>query len=301
MFRPIVCRNSQDCNSYNSQGDNNQMSDYKFISNMVAPDEINRQNEAKALVSKWAKTGLLKKLTDRKAQVMSRLLDTEAKELKKLNEASTISDIAGFNKIAFPLVRRVFAQLIANEIVAVQPMSLPSGLLFYLDFKYDRTKNSFSSGGSVYGSRDSVFNQGLQGIGGQNATGSFYELASGYSTRAYLLSGAIALSGIASTYGSITSENFLTTVSAYSLALPSSAVADIMQLQNMGLVFYGEGGTTVPHANETVLASNSFRGYQAIESLTSETFQPYIDHSLTQFDSNGKVTFWIQNTGPLFS
>jgi hypothetical protein len=44
--------------------------------------------------------------------------------------------VAGFTNVAFPIVRRVFAGLVANEIVSVQPMSLPSGLLFYLDYTY---------------------------------------------------------------------------------------------------------------------------------------------------------------------
>ena len=43
-------------------------------------------------------------------------------------------DVEGFAAVAFPLVRRVFGNLIANELVSVQPMSLPSGLIFFLDF-----------------------------------------------------------------------------------------------------------------------------------------------------------------------
>jgi hypothetical protein len=42
----------------------------------------------------------------------------------------------GFSNVAFPVVKRVFAGLIANEIVSVQPMTQPSGLLFYLDYTY---------------------------------------------------------------------------------------------------------------------------------------------------------------------
>ena len=100
--------------------------------------DVNRNAEAKALVEKWSRTGLLTKMGGKHKSNMARLLENEAIGLRKLNEGSSVGDIAGFNKIAFPLVRRVFAQLIANEIVSVQPMSLPSGLLFYLDFDYDR-------------------------------------------------------------------------------------------------------------------------------------------------------------------
>lgn len=256
------------------------MSDYKFISNMVAPDEINRAAEGRAITAKWAKTGLLRKLQDKKAQVMARLLETEAKELKKLNEASTVSDIAGFNKIAFPLVRRVFAQLIANEIVAVQPMSLPSGLLFYLDFKYDRNKSGFTTGGSLYGNRDSVYNQGLQGIGAQNAAGGFFQLNSGFSTRSYLLAPAGSAVSVGTT---LTSALFNATVTGWNFTLSSSAAADIMQLQNIRLARSGE----------VTLASSTFRGQTAVESLTADSLYQYMDPNLTTFNSNGTVTLYF--------
>ena len=91
--------------------------------------------EGSALLSKWEKTGLLEGLeADSKRNSMARLLENQAKEL--LRETSTMQggDVEGFAAVAFPIVRRVFAGLIANELVSVQPMSLPSGLIFFLDF-----------------------------------------------------------------------------------------------------------------------------------------------------------------------
>ena len=98
---------------------------------------INRdmRAEGNALLSKWEKTGLLEGLDkDRHRHSMARLLENQAKEL--LRETSTMSggDVEGFAAVAFPIVRRVFAGLIANDLVSVQPMSLPSGLIFFLDF-----------------------------------------------------------------------------------------------------------------------------------------------------------------------
>ena len=93
--------------------------------------------ESHALLSKWKKTGLLEGLdTERQANSMARLLENQAKEL--LREANTMSsgDVEGFAAVAFPIVRRVFAGLIANDLVSVQPMSLPSGLIFFLDFTF---------------------------------------------------------------------------------------------------------------------------------------------------------------------
>jgi hypothetical protein len=91
--------------------------------------------EGSALLKKWERTGLLEGIgDDRKKGAMARLLENQAKEL--LREASTMSggSVEGFAAVAFPIVRRVFAGLIANDLVSVQPMSLPSGLIFFLDF-----------------------------------------------------------------------------------------------------------------------------------------------------------------------
>ena len=98
---------------------------------------VNRDMRAEghALLTKWERTGLLEGLTDdREKGCMARLLENQAKEL--LRESSTMAggDVEGFAAVAFPIVRRVFAGLIANDLVSVQPMSLPSGLIFFLDF-----------------------------------------------------------------------------------------------------------------------------------------------------------------------
>lgn len=96
--------------------------------------ERNLSRETPAMLKKWEKTGLLEGLTDEATKAnMAVLLENQAKQL--LQETTTMSggDVEGFAAVAFPLVRRVFAGLIANELVSVQPMNLPSGLIFFLD------------------------------------------------------------------------------------------------------------------------------------------------------------------------
>ena len=89
--------------------------------------------EASRIQEKWTRTGLLRGLTDHNRENMSRLLENQAAQV--LREANTLgssqggSNIDGFSNIAFPIVRRVFGGLVANELVSIQPMSLPSGLL----------------------------------------------------------------------------------------------------------------------------------------------------------------------------
>ena len=130
--------------------------------------------ESHALLTKWKKTGLLEGLEDeRQSNSMARLLENQAKEL--LREANTMSsgDVEGFAAVAFPIVRRVFAGLIANDLVSVQPMSLPSGLIFFLDFTFssdlgegaDSGRDRFGNvyGKSIYGT-DQVGSQITGGV-----------------------------------------------------------------------------------------------------------------------------------------
>jgi len=152
--------------------------------------ERNLLREGAALSKKWEKTGLLEGIDSSMTKTtMARLLENQAKEL--LREASTMSagDVEGFAAVAFPIVRRVFGGLIANELVAVQPMSLPSGLIFFLDFTYTNTRFDVlgeSSGigqQSVYGG-GKIASQITGGISltGANAEASFYALNNGYAS-----------------------------------------------------------------------------------------------------------------------
>ena len=98
--------------------------------------------EGQALLNKWTQTGLLEGLSDEHSkQNMARLLENQAKELLRESSSMTSGDVEGFAAVAFPIVRRVFAGLIANQLVSVQPMSLPSGLIFFLDFVFSPSLN----------------------------------------------------------------------------------------------------------------------------------------------------------------
>jgi len=110
------------------------------------------RKEGASLLNKWEKTGLLEGLgKDNEKNGMARLLENQAKEL--LREASSMAagDVEGFAAVAFPLVRRVFGSLLANDLVSVQPMSLPSGLIFFLDFTHEGNRHGVGAGQSVYG------------------------------------------------------------------------------------------------------------------------------------------------------
>ena len=144
------------------------------------------------LVEKWSRTGLLRGLNGVHRENMSRLLENQASQV--LREASSAStgggnlassgDLRGFTNIAFPIVRRVFGGLIANELVSIQPMSLPSGLLFYLDYTYGSNQGSLSQQGATYATGSSIYNDPAgKGVrSGSLAVGGQYDLAgTGYS------------------------------------------------------------------------------------------------------------------------
>jgi hypothetical protein len=112
----------------------------------------NMQEEGAALLNKWSSTGLLEGLSNENdKQNMARLLENQAKELLRESNTMAGGSVEGFAAVAFPIVRRVFAGLIANDLVSVQPMSLPSGLIFFLDFTFTNSRMGNTAGESIYG------------------------------------------------------------------------------------------------------------------------------------------------------
>jgi len=112
----------------------------------------NLQQEGDALLEKWERTGLLEGLdNENKRQGMARLLENQAAQLLKETSTMAGGDVEGFASVAFPIVRRVFGGLIANDLVSVQPMSLPSGLIFFLDFTTRFNKLGYTAGESLFG------------------------------------------------------------------------------------------------------------------------------------------------------
>ena len=240
---------------------------------------VNRNAKLQGITDKWSRTGLLQKLNEGKAQVVAQLLENQAVELRNtmLNEETNTGGIAGYNKIAFPLVRRVFGQLLATELVAVQPMSLPSGLLFFLDFKYDRTNGGATAGGSVYGQLDNAppnNNQQLQAQGTQTASGGFYNFASaGYSRRNFLLTAA------APTFSGVTTTSEVlggVTVSGYNFTLASSGATDLAALSQIRVATSGEAT-----ANEATAEDGTFRTLRPVRQLSGTQWFGTIDPTLT--------------------
>ena len=117
------------------------------------------RKEAKGLVAKWKKTGLLEGITNEtEINNMAQLLENQAKQLvTEASATSMFNNSEEWNGVALPLVRRIFSEIAAKEFVSVQPMNLPSGLIFYLDFKYGTGQPGFTTGSGKDSQADSVF------------------------------------------------------------------------------------------------------------------------------------------------
>ena len=146
------------------------------------------QSDAARLASKWEKTGLLEGLNGAHKNNMGLILENQAKQLVVessqtsggVGTGGTFSSQTGVNVggqwagVALPLVRKVFGQIAAQEFVSVQPMNLPSGLVFFLDFQYGSSKTPFAAGSSLYGDKGAGDNPfGNTNTGGLYGSGRF--------------------------------------------------------------------------------------------------------------------------------
>ena len=118
-------------------------------------DYLVMQNQTKPLINKWKKTGLLEDLENQfEVSGMAVLLENQAKRLiAEATTTGTTSQSEAWSGVALPLVRRIFGEIAAKDFVSVQPMNLPSGLVFFLDFKYSATgaQPGFTANSSIFG------------------------------------------------------------------------------------------------------------------------------------------------------
>ena len=173
------------------------------------------QSDAARLANKWSKTGLLEGMgSETDKNNMSMILENQAKQLVTENTQTgggTGTFTAGTGAagqwagVALPLVRKVFGQIAAKEFVSVQPMNLPSGLVFYLDFQYGGTqvaspanaanaaKQPFAQGSSLYGTPSPVNPAtNTSGFGNAAAGGLYGAGRFGYSTQNFIAAAATA-------------------------------------------------------------------------------------------------------------
>lgn len=194
------------------------------------------QADAAKLADKWSQSGLLEGIKDQRvATNMAMILENQAKQI--VAEANgTQSGGSGFSAgagetwagVALPLVRKVFAQIVAQDFVSVQPMNLPSGLVFYLDFKYGTATNGRADQENMYGNvstANSKIAVDTDVAGGLYGAGKF-----GYSINSVASAGGTAATVAAIT--DIADVNFDVDTATGSLETVTIAKTEIQDLMN---------------------------------------------------------------------
>jgi hypothetical protein len=253
------------------------------------------QSDAAKLAGKWAKTGLLEGLDETNRNNMSLMLENQAKQL--VTEVSATGTGAFFTPgqgeqwagIALPLVRKVFGQIASKEFVSVQPMNLPSGLVFFLDFQYGTSKNPFTVNSSVYGNTGSQYPfQTADAAGGLYGAGRFT-----YSTNQF--SASIQMTGssnggtlpvVLSGTGSVVTASFanLNYDSAYSASVAANQIYAVTVTTASVLSSFD------PDAVRGFVLSGS--GFTVANNLPAFTTYNY---------TAGTITFYISGSTTAFS
>jgi hypothetical protein len=171
------------------------------------------QADAARLSGKWAKSGLLEGISNEiERNNMSMILENQAKQIVSEGNttgAGAIGTTSGnassgaeqWAGVALPLVRKVFAQIAAKDFVSVQPMNLPSGLVFYLDFKYGTSINGRTANDNIYGNVSTANDKMAvdeEVSGGLYGAGQFgYSINSASATIAVTITGSATSASIA--------------------------------------------------------------------------------------------------------
>jgi len=255
------------------------------------------QSDAAKLANKWEKTGLLEGLgEDINKNNMALMLENQAKQL--VVESSQTGTGATFTVgqgeqwagIALPLVRKVFGQIAAKEFVSVQPMNLPSGLVFFLDFQYGTTKTPFTQGNSMYGNRTSTQYPFATpaAAGGLYGAGRFTYSTNQFSSSAVTAT-ATSASWAATGYNSDLSASIASgNIKALAVATFTASVAPNADLDAVRGFFLVSGSQ--------VAAANTYAEYTTYNSST-DTITFYVTASTAQLVAlNAFTLYYNKNT-----
>ena len=104
----------------------------EFLTNGVVGNiELNEQKRVRGMImERWEGLNFLEGLEGHTKENIATLFENEAKFL--MNEATASDNSGSFETVVFPIIRRVFSKLLANDIVSVQAMNLPIGKLFFI-------------------------------------------------------------------------------------------------------------------------------------------------------------------------
>jgi len=274
------------------------------------------------LSKKWAKSGLLEGLSGYDKNNMAVILENQAKQLvmEQSSTGGNVTNGATFTPgngeqwagVALPLVRKIFGQIASKEFVSVQPMNLPAGLVFYLDFQYgNNIPLPFQKGQSVYGTLNQTPTSGFGNLaqGGLYGTGRY-----GYSINQFSASNATVASTATATFANV---NFnvdysasVTSSQIVAITFLTSSISNVMDLN--GIRAFELSGSTVvtPAATLNEFTSLSSDGYSitfyvtassktAVDAVTGSVSVFY--NKATNFQTRGDFEDAPQDTPAPFS
>ena len=245
--------------------------------------------ENRGTVKKWEKTGLLDGIrTDYEKNSIAVLLENQAKQL--IEESSRTGTSAGSEEwagVALPLVRRIFSEIAAKDFVSVQPMNLPSGLVFFLDFKYGTAQPGFASNLGKDTQADSVF--GVTGKDAVNAdpSGGLY----GAGRFGYSINEA-ASSTLTVTAATINAGNAAS--GSVSAATPSIYQFDT-EFQNAYSASLAAGRIFTVTVSSSSLSNHDLEGIRAFK-ISGSGILDYFPQYTTANASNSQITFVVSSS-----
>jgi len=245
--------------------------------------------ENKGVVKKWEKSGLLDNVkNDYEKNSIAILLENQAKQLiEESNRTGTAAGAEEWAGVALPLVRRIFSEIAAKDFVSVQPMNLPSGLVFYLDFKYGTGQPGFTTGAGRTSQADSVF--GVTGKDAKDADpeGGLYGAGRfGYSINEASVTG-LALGATAN------ATDFAT--GSVSTSSPSLYQHDT-EFENAYATALAAGNIITITVSSAAITDADYEGVRAF-TVTGTNIAEYFPQYTTSANDNSTVTFVARKTG----
>ena len=257
------------------------------------------------LAKKWAKSGLLEGLKDYDRNNMATILENQAKQLvmEQSSTGGNVTNGATFTPgngeqwagVALPLVRKIFGQIASKEFVSVQPMNLPAGLVFYLDFQYgSNIPKPFQAGQSVYGTLNQTANSGFGNLasGGLYGQGRF-----GYSINQFSASIASGSSTIvAATFAEVNFNQ------AYSQSVVDGTMTKVtfntgsLNIDTNGVRAFEISGSTIAASGSLIDPSTQINDFTTLSGANLSFFVTGSVLKVTQGAASGVVLFYNKST-----
>jgi hypothetical protein len=199
-------------------------------------------------IGKWDSLGFLEGLKGHVKENIAQLYENQASAL--LTEATDAQSSGSFETVVFPIVRRVFSKLLANDIVSVQAMNMPIGKLFYFVPKTTGRNHNPLNGNATNGSLpECVFSSCSGNAVSEYLEKSLYDVF--YNDGMFDASKGTATVQVSEGYGAIVSANGETVATAYA-DQPLAADGSLRSLSMCisGFTTAGAGRLTGPDGNE---------------------------------------------------